>query len=99
MPYDTGAESANDSRSNRRGLLRPSRPASARTRLTGEMLTRLMQGGDLVLLAGLSLFGFRDGGVSDLLVIAASVLVGVLLVGLEAFPLHPRARRKQHSSQ
>jgi Undecaprenyl-phosphate glucose phosphotransferase len=44
----------------------------------------------------LSLFGFRDGGISDLLVIAASALVGVLLVGLEAFQLNPREKLSQH---
>ena len=55
MPYDTGAEGVGrgPGDGNRRGPLRPTRLASARSRIGGGTLTRLIQASDLALVAGL----------------------------------------------
>ncbi|MGZ6019799.1 MAG: hypothetical protein ACXWKO_14115, partial [Phenylobacterium sp.] len=79
MPYDAGAEGAERGKSNgeRRGPLRPSRLASARSRLGGGSLTRLVQATDLALLAGLFVVKCHGDALSgsNPLLLAASVLV------------------------
>jgi hypothetical protein len=87
MPYDTGATSPESDPAgvHRRGPLRPSRLASARSRLGGDTLARLIQATDLALLAGL--FGVRwlGGAIegSALLMQAASALVADTLASFE----------------
>ncbi|MBS0333969.1 MAG: exopolysaccharide biosynthesis polyprenyl glycosylphosphotransferase [Proteobacteria bacterium] len=100
MPYDTGAPGADSEKSakNRRGPLRPAKLASARARIGGAALTRLAQGGDLLLLAAL----FRltcDGDPlsgANLLLLAGSVLVGVALKGFEAYQFNAREALHNH---
>jgi Undecaprenyl-phosphate glucose phosphotransferase len=100
MPYDAGAEGAERGRSggDRRGPLRPSRLASARSRLGGGSLTRLVQASDLVLLAGLFFVKCHGDALtgSNLLLLAASVLVAATLVSLEAYQLTARERTYTH---
>jgi polysaccharide biosynthesis protein PslA len=100
MPYDTGAPSAESqtSETNRRGPLRPSRLASARSRLGGGVLVRLVQASDLALLAGLFLVRWLEGalGASSVLLLVASVLVAGTLVSFEAYQLGARERLYRH---
>jgi Undecaprenyl-phosphate glucose phosphotransferase len=100
MPYDTGALSAGGEKTGaeRRGPLRPSRLASARSRLSGGTLARLVQISDLALLTGLLLvksFGGAVGGSTPLLV-AASALVAATLISFEAYQLSARERLYHH---
>ena len=100
MPYDTGAESAERGQAggNRRGPLRPSRLASARSRLGGASLTRLIQASDLALVA--ALFYAKCAGDalsgSNVLLLAASVLVAAALVSFDAYTLTARERLYHH---
>src|SRR5579859_1022007 len=100
MPYDAAAEGAEHGKSDadRRGPLRPSRLASARSRLGGGSLTRLVQASDLALLA--ALFAVKCHGDalsgSNPLLLAASVLVAATLVSLEAYQLTARERTYAH---
>ncbi|MGZ6016357.1 MAG: nucleoside-diphosphate sugar epimerase/dehydratase, partial [Phenylobacterium sp.] len=100
MPYDAGAEGAERGKSNgeRRGPLRPSRLASARSRLGGGSLTRLVQATDLALLAGLFVVKCHGDALSgsNPLLLAASVLVAATLVSLEAYQLTARERTYAH---
>jgi Undecaprenyl-phosphate glucose phosphotransferase len=95
MPYDTlEAVSASD----RRGPLRPERLATARSRLGGDGLSRLVQAADLALLAALFLEKWL-GGVKDastLLLLAASLLTAVALIAFEAYQLSARERLHTH---
>src|ERR1700761_5966437 len=97
MPDDTGADGV-DAGTNRRGPLRPSRLASARSRLGGGSLIRLVQASDLLLLAGLFYAKGRGDalGGSNLMLLIASVLAAAGLVGLEAYQLNARERLFQH---
>ncbi|HEY3948395.1 exopolysaccharide biosynthesis polyprenyl glycosylphosphotransferase [Phenylobacterium sp.] len=100
MPYDTGAPGAETDASNpiRRGPLRPSRLASARSRLGGDALARLIQGSDLVLLAGLldmRWMAHVTGG-QFLLLLAASALVAGALASFDAYQLSARERLHRH---
>src|ERR1700761_8915855 len=83
---------------NRRGPLRPERLASARSRLRGGALARLVQACDLLLLLGLFQFKCRGDALLDpnLLLIAASVLVAIGLKGVEAYQLTARERLGAH---
>jgi Undecaprenyl-phosphate glucose phosphotransferase len=100
MPYDTGAESAESEKSgaDRRGPLRPSRLASARSRLGGGSLTRLVQASDLALIAGLFYIKCQGDALagSNVLLLAASVMVAATLVSLEAYQLTARERLYHH---
>src|SRR3954462_14554629 len=98
MPYDAGAAGAesNKSKSAARGPLRPQRLASARSRLIASALSRLMQAGDMALLATLFVFkGMPLSGVS-LLLAAASTFVVVALVSFEAYQFAARERLHKH---
>jgi len=84
MPYDASANgsAAQANSPHRRGPLRPSRLASARARVGGDTLTRLVQLTDLTLLGGLIGLGWVRGespGAAGLL-LAASGLVAASLV-------------------
>lgn len=99
MPYDTGAQSAEKtSAANRRGPLRPSRLASARSRLGGGSIARLAQGSDLLLLA--ALFRLKCQGdalaAGNLVLLAAAVLAAVILTGFEAYQFNARERLHNH---
>jgi Undecaprenyl-phosphate glucose phosphotransferase len=100
MPYDASAESAERSKTgdNRRGPLRPSHLASARSRLGGGSLTRLVQASDLALIAGLFYAKCQGDALAgpNLLLLAASVLVAGALVSFEAYQLSARERLFHH---
>jgi Undecaprenyl-phosphate glucose phosphotransferase len=100
MPYDAGAEGVERGKSDgdRRGPLRPARLASARSRLGGGSLTRLVQASDLVLLAVLFYVKCHGDALagSNLLLLAASVLAAATLVSLEAYQLTARERTYNH---
>jgi Undecaprenyl-phosphate glucose phosphotransferase len=100
MPYDTGATGAETKTSGgiRRGPLRPSRLASARSRLGGDTLARLVQASDLTLLAGLFLLRWTSGdlGGSALLLLISSVLVAATLFSFEAYQLTAREPLYRH---
>jgi len=100
MPYDAAAEGPEREKSDseRRGPLRPSRLASARARMGGGSLTRLVQASDLALLAGLFLVKHQGDALTgpNPLLLAASVLVAATLVGLEAYQLTARERTYTH---
>ncbi|HEY8004079.1 MAG TPA: exopolysaccharide biosynthesis polyprenyl glycosylphosphotransferase [Phenylobacterium sp.] len=100
MPYDTGAAGGENrkSDSDRRGPLRPERLASARSRLSGGSLARLVQMSDLALLGlilGGKWFGGATGG-SAVLLLTASILVVATMVSFEAYQLSARERLHQH---
>jgi Undecaprenyl-phosphate glucose phosphotransferase len=100
MPYDTGAVSAGPEKTGaeRRGPLRPSRLASARSRLSGGTLARLVQISDLALLTGLLFAKSYSGAVggSTPLLVAASGLVAATLISFEAYQLNARERLYHH---
>jgi Undecaprenyl-phosphate glucose phosphotransferase len=100
MPYDASAEGADSTKSgsDRRGPLRPTRLASARSRLAGGSLIRLIQASDLLLLAGLFRFKCHGDALSGAnpLLIVASVIVAATLLCLEAYQLNARERLLQH---
>jgi Undecaprenyl-phosphate glucose phosphotransferase len=97
MPYDTGA-APTPADANRRGPLRPGRLSSARSRLGGGSLTRLIQASDLAILA--CLFYAKCQGdallAANLVLLAASVLVAGALVSFEAYQLTARERTFHH---
>src|SRR5207302_3912782 len=100
MPYDAGAAGAESEKpgTDRRGPLRPSRLASARSRLSGGALARLVQVSDLALLVVIfcvKSFGGGLGG-SAALVLAASALVAGTLITFEAYQLSARERLYSH---
>jgi Undecaprenyl-phosphate glucose phosphotransferase len=97
MPYDT-VETREAAAGNRRGPLRPQRLATARSRLGGEALTRLVQWTDVALIAGLYLEKALRGGVggSALLLVVASGLTVATLVAFESYQLGPRERLHRH---
>ena len=82
----------------RRGPLRPAKLTSVRARLGGAALTRLARGGDLLLLA--ALFRFKCEGEplsgANLLLLAGSALVAVVLNGFEAYQFSARERLLNH---
>ena len=96
MPFDAGAASAERDKAgtDRRGPLRPERLSSARSRMRGDTLARVSQGGDIALLA--CVFALKTAGGSTLLLAAASVLVAATLVGLEAYQFSARERAYHH---
>jgi Undecaprenyl-phosphate glucose phosphotransferase len=100
MPYDAGSDSAERGQAGaiRRGPLRPSRLTSARSRLGGGSLTRLIQASDLLLLAGLFYAKCQGDALSgsNLLLLVASVLVAAALVSFEAYQLTARERTYHH---
>ena len=81
MAYDTGATGAESETSGaiRRGPLRPSRLATARSRLGGDTLARLVQLSDLAILAGLILARWLGGASPGATILIA---VGALLVAM-----------------
>jgi len=100
MPYDAGAAGAESEKpgTDRRGPLRPSRLASARSRLSGGALARLVQVSDLALLVVIfcvKSFAGALGG-SAALVLAASALVAGTLITFEAYQLSARERLYNH---
>ncbi len=102
MPYDAGAESAGTETDSghRRGPLRPARLASARSRLSGGGLVRMMQAADLALLALVFLLKAQTTGDlmsgPNLMVLAASALVTIGLVGFDTYQLNPREKLFGH---
>ncbi|MFL5297713.1 MAG: exopolysaccharide biosynthesis polyprenyl glycosylphosphotransferase [Phenylobacterium sp.] len=97
MPYDAVA-TRDKSGTNRRGPLRPERLATARSRLGGDALTRLVQGSDFLLIAALVFDKWPRGaaGGGSLLLLAASALVVATLVSFETYQLGPRERLHRH---
>jgi polysaccharide biosynthesis protein PslA len=98
MPYDTGAAAATPAGANRRGPLRPGRLSSARSRLGGGSLARLIQASDLAILAGLFYAKLHGDALlpANLVLLAASVLVAAALVSFEAYQLTARERVFHH---
>ena len=100
MPYDTGAEGVGrgPGDGNRRGPLRPTRLASARSRIGGGSLTRLIQASDLTLVAGLFYAKCAGDALTDtnLPLLGASTLVAAALVSFEAYKLTARERLYHH---
>src|SRR5690349_10026349 len=97
MPYDASEDISAPSK-HRRGPLRPNRLASARSRLGGDTLTRLVQLTDLVLLAVLLASTWMKGE-SNLvlgLLAACSILTAATLVSFEAYHLGARERVHRH---
>ena len=100
MPFDTGAGTIGGvgSDTKRRGPLRPERLASARLRFGGDVLARLVQLTDLVLLAGL--FALKGLGNSveepSILLLAGSGIVAIALISFEAYRLGAREDLHQH---
>lgn len=96
MPYDATETVAAPSR--RRGPMRPARLASARSRLGGDTLTRLVQLSDLALLAILLASGWAKGETDLALVLlaACSILTAATLVSFEAYHLGARERVHSH---
>jgi Undecaprenyl-phosphate glucose phosphotransferase len=97
MPFDTGDESSKTANS-RRGPLRPDRLASARSRLRGDTLTRLVQGSDLALIAALLADQWLHGLTSNLagLLLIASALVICILISFDAYQLGARESWHRH---
>ncbi len=100
MPYDTGPSdvATEADGATRRGPLRPSRLASARSRLGGDTLAHLVQASDLVLLSGLFLVRWIGGsaGASTVLLLAASALVAATLYSFEAYQFSAREPLYRH---
>ena len=96
MPYDT-VDARDAPAADRRGPLRPERLTPARSRLGGEALTRLLQGTDIALLAGLFLQRWLNGMVAHpgALLVASALTFGTLAI-FEAYQLGPRERFHQH---
>jgi Undecaprenyl-phosphate glucose phosphotransferase len=97
MPYDASESGAAPSQ-HRRGPLRPNRLASARSRLGGDTLTRLVQLTDLVVLSALLAAGWIKGETTLAfgLLAACSVLTAATLVSFEAYHLGARERVHRH---
>jgi Undecaprenyl-phosphate glucose phosphotransferase len=97
MPYDASEDDSTRSQ-HRRGPLRPSRLASARSRLGGQTLTRLVQVTDLLLLIALLASGWAKGETNLVLSLlaACSVLTAATLVSFEAYHLGARERLHRH---
>jgi len=97
MPYDT-VDARNVSAANRRGPLRPERLATARSRLGGDALSRMVQGADLALLAALFLEKWLRGvtGGSTLVLLGASILTAGTLIAFETYQLNARERLHSH---
>ncbi len=100
MPYDMSAAGAESSggQSAKRGPLRPQRLASARSRLGGGTLSRLMQATDLALLAGLYEIKWIDGALAGTaaLIAVASGLVAATLLSFESYQLSAREPLHKH---
>ena len=100
MAYDTGATGAESETSGaiRRGPLRPSRLATARSRLGGDTLARLVQLSDLAILAGLILARWLGGASpgATILIAVGALLVAATLVSFEAYQLGARERLHRH---
>jgi len=97
MPYDASANSTAPSQ-HRRGPLRPNRLTSARARVGGGTLTRLVQLTDFaILLAFLANSWLGDDGVAVTgLMAAGSALSVATLVSFDAYHLGPRERATRH---
>jgi len=97
MPYDA-SESGSAPSQHRRGPLRPNRLASARARIGGDTLTRLVQLTDLAILGALLASGWMKGETSLTLglLAACSVLTAATLVSFEAYHLGARERVHRH---
>jgi Undecaprenyl-phosphate glucose phosphotransferase len=100
MPYDASG-STNETQktgAERRGPLRPSRLKTARTRLAGDTLARLIQFCDLMLLGGVFASAWLRHTLGDAggLLAVASLLVAATLVSFEAYQLSARERLHRH---
>jgi Undecaprenyl-phosphate glucose phosphotransferase len=97
MPYDASSTSSAQSQ-HRRGPLRPSRLTSARSRMGGDTLTRLVQLTDLAVLAGLLANAWLKGppGMVIGMLAAGSALAAATLVSFEAYHLGARERVHSH---
>jgi Undecaprenyl-phosphate glucose phosphotransferase len=97
MPYDAGASGAGDrSKSAQRGPLRPQRLASARSRLSGGAITRLMQAADVAILSALFAIRALPVGSATLLLALASMFAAATLVSFDAYQLSARERLHKH---
>lgn len=97
MPYDAGAAGAGDrSKSAQRGPLRPQTLASARSRLSGGAITRLMQAGDVAILSALFALKALPVGGATLLLAVASMFAAATLVSFEAYQLNAREPLHKH---
>lgn len=97
MPYDASANRCAPSQHSR-GPLRPNRLTSARARLGGDTLTRLVQLTDLVLLLALLARSWLRGepaGVMGVLAVCSLLTAGTL-VSFEAYHLGPREPAHRH---
>ena len=95
MPFDASADPT-EPRAHRRGPLRPQHLVSARSRLAGDTLARLVQLSDLLLMAGVVGVDWLGHGPVAGLVLAASLLVAATLVSFEAYQLSARERLHRH---
>jgi Undecaprenyl-phosphate glucose phosphotransferase len=98
MPYDVSTPSPEDTQARRRGPLRPKVLVTARARVGGEALARMVQLCDLAALAGvLGAEWLRRGPSAALLLeVAASILVMAILVAFEAYKFNVRERLPSH---
>src|SRR5258707_9479143 len=99
MPYDSATtEGDGTAKEFRRGPLRPERLASARTRLNGETLARLVQLTDALGLVALLMIlrAFRTGPETATLLVGASLLAALALFGVEAYQLSAKERLQRH---
>jgi Undecaprenyl-phosphate glucose phosphotransferase len=97
MQYDAGAAGAGDrSKSAQRGPLRPQILASARSRLSGGAITRLMQGGDVAILGALFAIKALPVGGATLLLAIASMFATATLASFEAYQLNAREQLHKH---
>lgn len=100
MPYDASATTTEGVASGvqRRGPLRPKQLVSARSRVGGGTLARLVQLSDLLIVGIVVAFdwgGHASSGTSGL-ILATAVLVAATLVSFEAYQLSARERLHRH---
>ena len=97
MPYDASATNSAPSQ-HRRGPLRPNRLTSARSHVSGETLTHLVQLTDLVLLLGLFVHGWLEGETATIAVLLAACLglTVATLVSFDTYRLGTRERVDRH---
>jgi len=97
MPYDASANSTAPSQ-HRRGPLRPNRLTSARARIGGDTLTRLVKLTDLALLLLVFANGWLQGETAAVagLLAAGSILTVATLVSFDAYHLGARERVHRH---
>ena len=100
MPYDVSATRAEipNTGAERRGPLRPPQLRTARSRLSGGALARLVQASDWLILAAAAMNGLAGGPLDTTawLLIAGAGLVGAALVTIRAYVLSAREPLHRH---